>query len=434
VTTLAPRTADEVTEAIRWGLSVGESFEVVGAASKRSLGRPVNATSVLDVSAVSGIVSYEPAELVLTARAGTPMPLIFAALAEHAQCLAFEPPDLTLLLGASGAADDAADNSVLARTRNAVGAGSSVAPLRGTLGGVIATGLSGPRRFKAGAARDHVLGIAAVSGRGEAFVGGGKVVKNVTGYDIPKLMAGSYGTLAVLTEITMKVLPAPETSATLVVTGLDVLTAVRAMTDVLQSPLDVTGACHLPAGVAALGQLPADSSVTALRVEGFALSVQSRSQALRERLGALGAVDRLDRPQCSAFWRAVRDVSPFAGANSDWIWRVSIPPATAATLVERIERAFPGSRLFLDWAGGLVWLATPSPERLPSAAAAAPLRELLADTGGGHATLIRAPASVRANIAVFQPQPAALAALAKRVKSQFDPSHLLNPGRMYAGV
>ena len=467
MTTFAPRTADEVTEAIRWVLSAGESVEVIAGGSKRALGRPVSATSVLDVSALSGIVSYEPAELVLTARAGTPMALIAAALAEHSQCFAFEPPDLAALLNAGDAhgpvvahaPGDASDERAhiasaggagtglpLARARSVAddAAPGSSAPLRGTLGGVIATGLSGPRRFKAGAARDHVLGITAVSGRGEAFVGGGKVVKNVTGYDIPKLMAGSYGTLAVLTEITMKVLPAPETSATLVVRGLAVPDAVRAMTDVLQSPLDVTGACHLPVGIAALGK-SVDTSATAFRVEGFALSVQSRSKALFQRLGALGTVDMLDHSECSAFWRAVRDVSPFADASSDWIWRISIPSATAATIVARIERAFPDSRLFLDWGGGLIWLAVSAATASGEAASsnrsahsvapndAARLRELLTDIGG-HATLIRAPALARANIDVFHPQPAALAALSKRVKSQFDPSHVLNPGRMYAGV
>jgi glycolate oxidase FAD binding subunit len=418
-----------VTEAIRWALSAGEAFEVVGEGSKRALGRPVNATTVLDLAALSGIVSYEPAELVLTARAGTAMTLIEAALEEHSQCLAFEPPDITALLAAGRAS--APEVARVGRAADEPAAGSSLASLRGTLGGVIATGLSGPRRFKAGAARDHVLGITAVSGRGEAFVGGGKVVKNVTGYDIPKLLAGSYGTLAVLTEITMKVLPAPETSTTLIVTGLAVPDAERAMTAVLQSPLDVTGACHLPAGVAMPGK-PADSSATAFRIEGFALSVQSRSKALHERLGSLGAVRALDDAECSAFWRAVRDVSPFADPGAGPIWRISIPPASSATVVARIERAFAGSRVFLDWGGGLIWLAMGATQA-DAISSAAHLRELLADTGG-HATLIRAPALVRANIDVFQPQPAALAALGKRVKSQFDPANVLNPGRMYAGV
>jgi glycolate oxidase FAD binding subunit len=319
----------------------------------------------------------------------------------------------------------------------------------GTLGGVVAVGLSGPRRFKAGAVRDHVLGIAAVSGRGEAFVAGGKVVKNVTGYDIPKLMTGSYGTLAVLTEVTVKVLPAPEEARTLMVAGLDVPAAVRAMTSVLQSALDVTGACHLPHGIAAPGK-SAEAAATAFRLEGFAVSVEFRAKELFERLSPLGAVSVLRDEECSAFWRAVRDVSAFAEPSENWIWRISVPPASASTVIARIESALPTAKWFLDWAGGLIWLSTanaskeaalgaaPAPSEvdaskssahMSAASYAAHIRQLLTDIGG-HATLIRAPALVRATVDVFQPQAPALAALSKRVKAQFDPSGVLNPGRM----
>lgn len=439
MTTFAPRTADEVTEALRWALSAGEAFEVVGRGSKRALGRPVNVANVLDVSALSGIVSYEPAELVLTALPGTPMHEIEAALAEKAQCLAFEPPDLAALLASSASQLSAASPADTVAMTAAHAAGASPAALSrtsGTLGGVVATGLSGPRRFKAGAVRDHVLGIGAVSGRGEAFVAGGKVVKNVTGYDIPKLMAGSYGTLAVLTEITMKVLPAPEEARTLVVAGLDVAAAVRAMTGVLQSALDVTGACHLPSGIAAHGK-PAAIAATAFRLEGFAVSVDSRAKELLARLLPLGSVTVLRDAECSAFWRAVRDVTPFVEARDDWVWRICVPPASASALAARIERSFPAAKWFLDWAGGLIWLATASNEATAPDSSAhsgaadyvAHIRRLLADIEG-HATLVRAPALVRANVDVFHPRAPALAALSKRVKAQFDPSRVLNPGRM----
>ncbi|HEU4627744.1 MAG TPA: glycolate oxidase subunit GlcE [Steroidobacteraceae bacterium] len=423
MTTFAPRTADEATEALRWALAAGEAFEIVGSQSKRTLGRPVNVANVLDVSGLSGIVSYEPAELVLTARAGTPLHVIEAALAEHGQCLAFEPPDFRRLLAADVPGATAEDAQAAS----------------GTLGGVVATGLSGPRRFKVGAVRDHLLGIAAVSGRAEAFVAGGKVVKNVTGYDIPKLMAGSYGTLAVLTEITMKVLPAPEDVRTLIVAGLDVPAAVDAMTRVLQSALDVSGACHLPAEIALAGK-PADVVATAFRLEGFAVSVEFRAKELAARLGSLGAVTVLRDAECAAFWRDVRDVAPFA-ESADWVWRLSVPPAAAPALVARIQREFPTAKWFLDWAGGLVWLAV-SPNGGSAGDSSAPrgvtdsvaqIRGLLGD-GGGHATLFRAPARVRAVAEVFQPQPLALAALSQRVKSQFDPRGILNPGRMYADV
>src|SRR5690349_2951672 len=198
-------------------MDAGEALEVVGTGTRRGLGRPVEAPHVLDVSALRGVLEYEPEELVLTALPGTPLEEIEALLAERKQCLAFEPP-------------------YLARG--------------GTLGGAVSTGLSGPRRPKAGAVRDHVLGVTAVSGRGELFKAGGKVVKNVTGYDLPKLIAGSYGTLAVITELTIKVLPAQEDTRTLIVEGQALADAVRTMKRVLRSEADVSGACYLPAGVA----------------------------------------------------------------------------------------------------------------------------------------------------------------------------------------
>ena len=431
MTTFSPRSASEVTDALRWALAAGEAFDVVCNGSKRALGRPSQAPHLLDVSAISGIVNYEPAELILTARPGTPRGVIEEALAEKGQCLAFEPPDFSPLLAASSA---------------------------GTLGGIIAAGLSGPRRVKAGAARDHVLGIAAVSGRGEAFVGGGKVVKNVTGYDMPKLMTGSYGTLVVLTEVTVKVLPAAEDVRTLLVHGLGAKEAVRSMTGVLQSAVDASGACYLPAELVPAGISSGGGSVTAFRVEGFRPSVEFRLTRLRAQLEGAGSLTVLDRETSVEFWHGVRDVMPFAGTGGSEVgrqsdaasggatgvslsaarddaarivWRLSVPPAEGANVVERIERAVPGAQAFLDWGGGLIWVQLP--DGVSADAHVRVVREAIGPTGG-HATLIRAPDSVRAMVDVFQPQPAALAALSKRVKAQFDPSRVLNPGRMYAEV
>jgi len=416
-----------VTDAVRWALSAGEALEVVGTGSKRAFGRPVAAPHRLDLSALSGIVSYEPEELVLTARAGARMQEIEALLAERRQCLAFEPPDLGPLLGASGASDGGEHE----RGRD----GASAAAAGGTLGGVISTGYSGPRRFKAGAVRDHVLGIAAVSGRGEAFVGGGKVVKNVTGYDMPKLLTGAFGTLAVLTEITVKVLPAPEDTRTLLIEGLATPEAVQLMTRVLQSPLDVTGASHVPAGVRAPGK-SLEASVTALRLEGFRPSVEFRLTQLRALVASAGPVAILEPDESKAFWQAVRDVQPFVPPGEGdraSVWRISAPPAQGAAVLERIEQSIPGARAFLDWGGGLIWLRVPNDAGVDPQAVAARVREALV-ASGGHATLVRAPESVRAVVDVFQPPAAAVAELSRRVKLQFDPSRVLNPGRLYTGV
>jgi glycolate oxidase FAD binding subunit len=404
VTTLAPRTAAEVADAIRWALAAGEPLEVLAGGTRRGLGRPVDAPHTLDVSALSGIVSYEPEELVLSALPGTSLAEIEALLASRKQCLAFEPPYLF--------------------------------PGRATLGGAIATAGSGPRRPRAGAVRDHVLGVAAVSGRGEFFVGGGKVVKNVTGYDMPKLLTGSYGTLAVLTEITVKVLPAPEDTRTLLVHGLTPARAVQMMTSVSQSTADTSGACHVPLGLPMPGIDPAQS-VTALRLEGVTPSVEFRLTLLKESLVELGSLTVLDREASIAFWRALRDVAPLAGGGERHLWRLSVPPASGADVLDRMQRTFPRARVLLDWGGGLIWLEpnVSAETSTPSAALseAQAVRAALGETGG-HATLIRGSAEVRQAIEVFQPQPAALSALSTRVKSQFDPKQILNPGRMYAGL
>jgi glycolate oxidase FAD binding subunit len=436
VTILVPRTANEVTDAVRWAASAGQALCVVAGGTRRGLGRPVDAPHVLDVSGLRGVLTYEPEELVLTALPGTPLDEIEALLASKGQCLAFEPPHLEALLAAERRAygEPGADDA----ERHTGGA------VRSTLGGAVATGLSGPRRPKAGAVRDHVLGIGAASGRGEFFMAGGKVVKNVTGYDIPKLITGSYGTLAVLTEVTIKVLPAPEDTRTLLVSGMTTADAVRAMSTVLQSTVDVSAACHLPAGIAAPNHsgecVVATESTTAFRLEGVTPSVTFRLARLRELLTANGSHAVLDREASVTFWNAVRDVAPFssnAGDVAGTVWRISVPPARGAEVLARIEAELPSSRAYLDWGGALIWLQLSartgmSTDLSSEVAAAEKIRAALSNEG--HATLICAPEEVRRAVNVFHPQPPALAALSARVKAQFDPTRILNPGRMYAAV
>jgi glycolate oxidase FAD binding subunit len=401
VTTLVPRNAGDVTDVLRWAAAEGEALEVLAGGTRRGFGRPVDALHVLDVSALNGVVSHEPEELILTALPATPLAEIEALLASRNQCLAFEPPYLT--------------------------AGAS------TFGGAVATAFSGPRRPKSGSVRDHVLGITAVSGRGELFTGGGKVVKNVTGYDLPKLLTGSYGTLAVYTEITVKVLPAPADTRTLLISGLAADAAVRAMTAVLQSTADASGACHLPSGIDVPGK-PLNDSVTAIRLEGVTPSVEFRLARLRDQVTAQGSLAVLDRDTSIAFWKAVRDVAPFADDASRMLWRISVPPAQGAETLAGIERSLPGAKAFIDWGGGLLWLQHEAVAE--SAAAAAIARKIRAalPEHQGHATLVRASAEMRRAVDVFHPQAPALAALSNRVKSQFDPKQVLNPGRMVAGV
>jgi glycolate oxidase FAD binding subunit len=406
---LKPRDAKDVQQAVEWALSAGKTVEIVAAGSKRAIGRPTQTDLTLDLSALTGITLYEPEELVLSARAGTPLAEIEAALASRDQQLAFEPMDCGSMLG-------------------------GIAGL-GTIGGTLATNLSGPRRIKAGAGRDHFLGFSAVSGRGETFKSGGRVVKNVTGYDLCKLMAGSWGTLAAMTDVTIKTLPRPETEETVMIRGLEPPAAIAAMTSAMACGCDVSGAAHLPAGVAA--RIPAaeiagaGAAVTALRLEGFAPSVAHRKRILEKLLRPFGEVGEAGPLVSRTLWQAVRDVTPFAASgdgNERPLWRLSTAASRGAELAARIAGEAQAQAL-LDWAGGLVWLM---PEACDDAGAAIVARAVAAT--GGHATLMRAATSVRATVDVFSRHDPALAALTKRVKESFDPKGVLNPGRMWAGV
>jgi glycolate dehydrogenase FAD-binding subunit len=392
VTVFRPSDEKELIAIVQEALGSEEPFELIAGGSKRGLGRPLQMPHVLDLGAFAGIRDYEPAELVLTAGAATPLGEIEAALDGARQMLAFEPPDWRALHGTS-------DNSA-------------------TLGGVIACNLAGPRRIRQGAARDHFLGFRAVSGRGEAFKAGGRVVKNVTGYDLSKLMAGSYGTLAALTEISVKVLPRPEATRTIVLSGLDVAQALAAMTEALNSPHELTGAAHLPADIA-----PGGKAMTLARVEGPVPSVVARASALCRELAGFGHADILGDEASLKLWRAIRDVAPLASLTDRAIWRASIAPSAAPALIAALGKKL-DCRYCLDWGGGLLWLAVPPVQD----AGAALIRGAV---GSGHATLIRASDALRAAVPVFQPQTRELAALSARVKESFDPKRLFNRGRMY---
>ena len=405
MTRFAPADINELRDAVAEALAAAEPVEIVGGGSKRGLGRPLQTPHTLDLSRLAGIRDYAPNELVLTAGAATPLAEIERALAEAGQMLAFEPPDWRLLLRGDG---------------------------QPTLGGVLACNLSGPRRIKAGAARDHFLGFRGVSGRGEIFKAGGKVVKNVTGYDLPKLMAGSYGTLAALEEVTVKVLPRPETEATVMLAGIAPAAAVRLMAAALGSPHEVSGAAYLPAGAVLPTGPPLRSAAVALRVEGPAPSVAFRRDSLIREHSAAGTTDALADAESIALWRIIGDAAPLSGLPDRAVWRISLAPARGAELGEAVARAL-DAVWFLDWGGGLFWAAVPEAEDAGAAMIRAAIRG--ADgRGTGHATLVRGSPAVRRAVAVFEPQPPALAALSRRVKEAFDPAHILNPGRMAEGV
>ncbi len=398
---LKPLNESQLVEAIQSAVDEKTPLEIVGGGSKRAFGGPVAAERVLDLSALSGITLYEPSELVMTAAAATPLAEINRELDENNQYLAFEPQDMGSILG------------------SATG---------GTIGGAIACNLAGPRRIKSGAARDHILGFKAVNGRGEPFKSGGRVVKNVTGFDLSKLITGSFGTLAAISEVSFKVLPRPQKTRTVLVFGGDFDYARRAMSMALAGPFEVSAAAHLPVDVAAASSVDrvsaAGVALTALRVEGPEPSVVHRCRALRGDISEFGETDELDGASSRRFWRQVRDAVFFAAVPEAQIWRLSVPPAVGPGVTARILDNI-GGRAFFDWGGGLIWLAVPPRQD----AGASIIREAIVECGG-HATLVRAAASIRNSQPVFQPQPPALAALTARIKDAFDPWGILNPGRM----
>jgi glycolate oxidase FAD binding subunit len=400
------RDAGDVEQVVRAAIASEQPLEIIGHGSKRLIGQPMATNALLDLSALNAVTAYEPNELIITVQAGAPLADVKSLIDSKNQQFAFEPMNTSMLLGT---------------------------PDIGTIGGMIGAGLAGPRRIKAGGVRDHLLGAHAVSGFGDSFKAGGRVVKNVTGYDLCKLLAGSWGTLAVMTEVTLKVMPRPESERTLVLRGLDDVSANRAMTVALGSPFDLSGAAHLPGSVfradaGGLGDLGSrQQAVTLLRLEGITASAAHRAAALARLLAPFGTAEVLEDVASAAIWSAVRDVQPFAanGALGAWpVWRIVCPPALGGALGERLSRDTGGDVIY-DWGGGLIWAALP-----PKPDARAALVRQRVEAAGGHATLLRAAEQVRREVDVFHPQPSGLAGLSERVRHSFDPKNILNRGRM----
>lgn len=396
--------ADEaaLAEAVTDAHASGEPVWVCGNESKAGLLRPVQAARTVSTRDLTGITLYSPSELILSARAGTKVSDIEAKLADNGQHMIAEPPDFSALLGSDGAQ---------------------------TIGGLAAANLSGPRRIAWGATRDHVMGVRAVNGTGEVIRAGGRVLKNVTGLDICKLLAGSHGTLAVMTEVTIKVLPAPERRATLAIGGLDPVKGVAALAAALGSPYAVSGAAYLPAAAAARTPVVSwlGGSVTLARIEDFAPSVTYRIDCLRRDLASFGPAEVLDDGATRALWASVRDAQPLPVAAEEAVWRISVRPSAGPRVAAAIEAAI-GSQWFLDWGGGLIWLSGPATAAAHDAVCRA------ARDAGGTWMLFRAPEALRAATDVIPPEAAPLARIGQRVKAAFDPKGILNPGRMRAGL
>lgn len=395
---LTPSTEAEAVELIRDHASRKTPLQIRGGGSRAGFGNPAAADATLSSAALSGIVEYNPAEMVITARTGTPVAEIEAALAANGQAMAFEPMDHRGAMGTSGTP---------------------------TIGGLFAVNSSGPRRITAGAARDHLLGVRFVNGAGDVVKAGGKVMKNVTGLDLVKLLAGSHGTLGFLTEVTFKVLPVPKTATTIVVSGLEDEQAMKALAAALSLSVEVSGAAHLPESVRGRfigGKLP-EGAATVMRLEGLDASVTVRAEKLMTAISGFGPVSRLDAGETKSLWAEIRDVMPYADGTARPLWRLSMAPSQAWKLVAGL-RLRAGIDAYYDWQGGLVWM------RMEADPEAEVLRHGIRTLGGGHATLLRAAPQTRAETAAFEPQTPAVALLSGRVRAKLDPHGIFNPGLM----
>ena len=403
---LIPHVKQEVLDIVRAAVNDQKSIDVIGLGSKRLWGRPNETIELMDLSRLSQVTLYEPQELVLTADAGTPIKDIQEILAENNQQLAFEPPDLSLLYGGRKGP--------------------------GTLGGIIATNLSGPRRIQSGAARDFCLGFDAISGRGEEFKSGGRVVKNVTGFDLAKLLSGSFGTLAIMVSITIKVLPIPEKTRTVLIFGLDDKLGIQALSETLQGPFEVNAAAQLPTEIIKNSRVSLvndrSMSVTAVRFQGPAKSVMARTEGVKNLWRSYGEVEELHSHNSAILWNEIGNVGSLLSNKTDQIWRISLPPSEGANFLVEI-RTIIDCRAYFDWGGGLIWLAAEGNLIEVGSVIRSALMSI-----GGHATLMRGSANLRLMSDVFQPQTPILRRLTKSIKDNFEPARVLNPDRMYEGI
>lgn len=387
----------ELISAVQTAASDSTPVSVLGSGSRIGIGRATQNAQTISTSKLTGITLLEPAEMIFSARAGTPVSEVEAALAEHGQALTFEPMDHRRLLGTKG---------------------------EPTIGAVAAGNISGPRRISAGAARDSLIGVRLVNGKGELIKNGGRVMKNVTGLDLVKLLSGSWGTLGILSEVTFKVLPKPINTTTLQISGLDDARGGEALCQAMVSQFEATGVAHLPAG------LTGDQPRTLIRLEGFDSQLRYRFDQMAKHLAQFGKAEEISGEDSAALWRDIRDVGPLVEPKDHAVWKVSVAPTKGAELVRKFA-AGRDIRAFYDWSGGLVWISLDP--AIDGDAGARALRDITSELGG-HATLMRGSTELRARIDVFPPLSAPIMKITAGIKETFDPKSIFNPGFMYSGV
>ena len=406
-----PKNEKEVLNFIKKFYKSGIPIELIGSGSKSKMGKPLQCSKTLNLSKLNGIIEYLPEELYIKVQACASIKQIQEELKKNNQQLAFEPIDFGYLLNGKSN--------------------------YGTVAGCVACNISGPRRFKAGSVRDHVLGFRGINGKGEIIKSGGTVVKNVTGYDLSKLICGSYGTLVALTEITLKVLPAAESGKTLIIHNQNIESATHFLDKAISSSNDISGATFLPIEPKVpgcvmnieqtfkLNDLKHKGSLTAIRIEGSKNSIDQRIKNLINELKIMDLNKSiLETYQSEIFWNKVKNLESFSSSNNS-ILRIVIPPSECVKLVYQLSNKY---KYYLDWGGALMWMEAfeLSEEMFES------IRKKVVKLGG-YVTMIKNSDYLPYVEDVFTISRDRFN-ISQNIKKRFDPKRILNPGKMYTGI
>ena len=403
LSTLKPEGEEAIAEAIKHCYKKNIPLEISGLGSKKNIGKNFQSQKTLDLSNYSGIIKYEPEELYIKVKSGTSIKEIKEELDKKNQQLAFEPNDFGFLF--EGKSNE------------------------GTIGGVLSSNFAGPRRFKVGSARDHILGFKGVNGKGEIIKSGGTVVKNVTGYDLSKIITGSFGTLSVFTEISVKVLPKADLAKTLVIENPHLKKGLDYLNVALGSSTDPSGGVFYPEyfrNQFTFNDLTTEGPITAIRIEGSKLSVDERINQLLEELNVSSKeISILDSTQSNIFWENTRSLKVFTGLKSNLL-RVIVPASEVFDLINKLKPY--NIKYFVDWGGNLVWLQLDE----INWNSIKEIRSLVKNLGG-YLTIIKAEASLKASIDIFTIDEVKYR-ISEKIKKSFDPKRILNPGKMYTGI
>ena len=406
-----PKNEEEVSDLIKELYKKNSSTELIGTNSKSFIGNKTQSANTLSMSKISGIIEYLPEELYIKVKACTPIEEIEKALDKNNQELAFEPMDF-------GFIETGKSN-------------------KGTIAGYLSCNFAGSRRFKVGSVRDHILGFKGVNGKGDIIKSGGTVVKNVTGYDLSKLIAGSFGTLVALTEVTLKVLPKKKLSNTIAIYVDDKKTVFELFNQMSSSSSEISGAVYIPLEpneddfqknrdvVFKFNDLKYEGSFLAIRVEGDKISIDEKIKALTQELNLEKyKTTILDVYQSVPFWKKINNLELFSKTKNNLI-RLVITPSNGVKMMQFLANKF---KYYIDWCGSLFWVEVPAKKNMK-------IKELkkISQDYGGYLTIVKTSDEYDYEETLFTINDVRLL-ISEKIKKSFDPKRIFNPGKMYRGI